>query len=209
MLASRVRPSFALDAPVPRDVDLGPPASGSASSADSEEVSQLRRPLGSWTPLGSWATESTTASAPSDHCPREYCHKLVPRNLDLQAQTPNCEKATTLMIRNVPNRYTQADLQEELEQLGCGGTFDFLYAPVDKSSKAGVGYAFVNFLEPAGAEQCATVLQGHAFLRYGKAKEAKVSLAYLQGLEANLAHYGSPTGKSGRAFHRPLVLAPR
>merc|ERR550532_1895913 len=55
---------------------------------------------------------------------------------------------TTVMLRNLPNNYTRAMLIDMLETEGFGDTYDFLYLPMDFRSKAALGYAFVNLLDP-------------------------------------------------------------
>merc|ERR1719199_1818495 len=51
---------------------------------------------------------------------------------------------TTVMLRNIPNKYTRDMLVEQLKwQLA--GQFDFLYLPTDFRNKCNVGYAFINF----------------------------------------------------------------
>merc|ERR1719161_3280994 len=97
------------------------------------------------------------------------------------------------MIRNIPNRYSQADLVNELESLGFAGTFDFLYVPLDKGTLTNVGYAFVNFLDPQWSAKCMEALNKYRFKKQSREsnRTATVSIAYLQGLEANLAHYAN------------------
>lgn len=157
---------------------------------------------------------STSACSTSACSAHEYCHKSVPKRFDLRSAreyTPS-EQFTTLMLRNVPNCYTQNDLLRELEQLGFGGAFDFVYLPLDKCSKACVGYAFVNFTSSAAARQCLERCQGHRFAQYGKNKEAAVSVAHLQGLAANLAHFErlQSTKKSSKmARQLPFTLTDR
>lgn len=143
----------------------------------------------------------------------EYSHKLVPKSLDFESWSKYCNFGgepilpTTWMVRNVPNTYTQYDLMAELDDLGFAGAFNFLYMPVDKSSKASVGYAFVNFIAPSWAARFAAHMQGHKFTKYGKNKEASVSVAHMQGFAANLAYYERCAVKSAKvANHRPLIL---
>lgn len=147
--------------------------------------------------------------------PKEYRHGHVPKNLDLaeeykrssdEAQGP----PTTLMIRNIPNRYNQRELIVELEALGFAGTFDFLYVPLDKGTMSNVGYAFVNFVDPVNAERCMEEFQGYRFKRHRKVsgKIAAVSVAHIQGLEANLAHYKNAAVNTAKMKQRrPLVMA--
>jgi len=144
--------------------------------------------------------------------PRIYRHGFVPKNQNL-AERYNTDQytkspITTLMIRNIPNRYTQHDLISELEELGFTGSFDFLYLPLDTGTMANVGYAFVNFIDPGWARRCEQKLQKYRFHRHQKAsgKIAQVSVAHLQGLEANLAHYETAAVNTARVRQRRPVL---
>lgn len=157
------------------------------------------------------------ASSQQQQSSSDYSHKLVPKTLDLEVLSKLSNSGeepsvpTTWMVRNVPNVYTQADLVDELEDLGFGGAFDFLYLPVDKSSLASVGYAFVNFISSAWATRFSEKMeQGHTFTKRGKSKVASASVAHMQGLAANLAHYERCAVKSAKvARHRPLVVLGR
>jgi len=145
--------------------------------------------------------------------PKEYRHGRVPKNFDLaeEFRSNNSERpATTLMIRNIPNRYTQRELILELEAQGFAGTFDFLYAPLDKGTMSNVGYAFVNFIDHTWAAKCMETFHGYRFKRHRKAsgKIAAVSIAHIQGLEANLAHYKNAAVNTAKLKQRrPLVMA--
>jgi len=125
--------------------------------------------------------------------------------------TDGKQAVTTLMLRNIPNRYTQAELISELEHLGFGsGSFDFFYLPVDKGTSSNVGYAFVNFVEESCAEKCLVVFQGHKFQKHRRSsgKTAAVSPAHIQGLEANLKHYENTAVNAAKnRQHRPVVIA--
>ena len=57
------------------------------------------------------------------------------------------EKRTTLMIRNIPNKYTQTMLLEELNEV-LHRKFDFFYLPIDFRKKTNMGYAFINMIDP-------------------------------------------------------------
>jgi len=148
--------------------------------------------------------------------PREYRHSHVPKNMNLAEEYKNNtgkkkDPPTTLMIRNLPNRYTQRELISELEDLGFAGTFDFLYIPLDKGTMSNVGYAFVNFVEPSMAQECIAKFQGYRFKQHRKemaGKMAAISVAHIQGLEANLAHYEKAAVNTAKLKQRrPLVMA--
>ena len=57
------------------------------------------------------------------------------------------EKRTTLMLRNIPNKYTLTNLVEELNP-SFWGKFDYINLPIDYDRKLNLGYAFINFVDP-------------------------------------------------------------
>ena len=93
----------------------------------------------------------------------------VPKNKDLLQQyghTLSTRPITTLMIRNVPNRYTQKQFVQELDQCGFQACYDFVYLPVDQSTESNVGYAFVNFCDATHAVRALSLFSEYRFLRY-------------------------------------------
>jgi len=144
--------------------------------------------------------------------PKEYRHGHVPKTVNLEEEYKSglSVDITTLMIRNIPNRYTQRELICELDDLGFAGTFDFLYIPLDKVTMSNVGYAFVNFTTKEWAKRCMDSFQNYRFKRHRKTsgKIAAVSVAHLQGLEANLAHYEKSAVNTAKLKQRrPVVMA--
>mmetsp|Transcript_20394 Transcript_20394/g.70663 ORF Transcript_20394/g.70663 Transcript_20394/m.70663 type:complete len:342 (+) Transcript_20394:110-1135(+) len=146
--------------------------------------------------------------------PRIFQHANVPKsqNLAEEFSKANLETPpTTMMVRNIPNRYTQRELIRELETLGFAGSFDFFYAPIDTGSMGNVGYAFVNFVTGDWADHCLSILSGYTFKKHqqkARTKVATVSVAHLQGLEANLRHYEN-SAVNGRARSKrcgPVVM---
>jgi hypothetical protein len=53
------------------------------------------------------------------------------------------DRRTTLMIKNIPNKYTQKMLLQTMDEQFRGG-YDFFYLPIDFKNKCNVGYAFIN-----------------------------------------------------------------
>mmetsp|Transcript_69519 Transcript_69519/g.182210 ORF Transcript_69519/g.182210 Transcript_69519/m.182210 type:complete len:321 (+) Transcript_69519:171-1133(+) len=219
LLGSPLRPSSSRDDMNPFCIDdtAEAPLSEASAQATVSDASTYTSGLthedaanSAKTSLALRSCDSVSTMAPSVSG-KEYCHKNVPRHVDLEEQYRTVAQGippTTLMIRNIPNRYSQSELVEELESAGLGGGFDFVYLPLDRSSRASVGYAFVNFISYSWAELCREALAGHRFLLHSKGKTAVVSTAHLQGLDANLAHYEKlAVTKSKVADHRPLVIA--
>lgn len=144
----------------------------------------------------------------------ECSHGSVPRHqkwADMQDEASRDEPPTTMMIRNIPSRYSQQDLVLDLASLGFTGTFDFLYIPMDKNTSSNVGYAFVNFMDPYWANMCKQSFENYRFKRqghHGSKKMATVSVAHLQGLAKNMEHYEkSAVNVSKHVHRRPLVMA--
>lgn len=145
---------------------------------------------------------------------RAPVHGNVPRTRDFAAESaaesrPEAqEEITTLMIRNIPNRYKRSTLMRELDHLGLTGKYDFLYIPVDRGTSWNVGYAFVNFFTPEFAKECMDQLQDHTFLqcKNGVDKVAQVSAAHMQGWERNVAYYRSCAVHSARECQRPFII---
>jgi RNA recognition motif-containing protein len=96
------------------------------------------------------------------------------------------QNEATVMLRNIPNRYTEEWLVEEIDAVvsGC----DFVYLPINFNKKnTNLGYAFVNFQTAAAAEVFMAEFEGHQFHRQPRSlKRAQISLANVQGKEANI-----------------------
>ena len=65
------------------------------------------------------------------------------------------DQRTTLMIKNIPNKYNQRMLLKAIDEC-CKRQYDFFYLPIDfrvrlsmtEQNKCNVGYAFINFVSP-------------------------------------------------------------
>jgi len=179
------------------DIEAGAIAAVEAEAADAADQGDL--------------SMQTGASSPRPKAASEMSHSQVPRNQNMEEMynATKDEPPTTIMIRNIPGRYSQNDLMMDLKDLGFAGTYDFLYMPVDKGTAANVGYAFVNFVDPSYAEKCMRSFANHRFSRHrSTSKLASVSVAHLQGLEKNLQHYeNAAVNMSKEKRRRPVVVA--
>lgn len=141
----------------------------------------------------------------------EYRHSKVPRQNNFAQRARDHisanEPITTLMIRNIPNRYTQKQFVQELVALGFEDMFDFLYLPIDTATEANVGYAFVNFINEATAQHALGVFQQYRFAKYRHvtSKIGTVSVAHMQGYDKNVKHY-EKTQVTKNEFHKPVMF---
>lgn len=55
------------------------------------------------------------------------------------------EEYTTVMLRNIPNKYTRTMLIDQLHRSGFLGQIDYMYLPTDFANRCNVGYCFCNF----------------------------------------------------------------
>mmetsp|Transcript_642 Transcript_642/g.1118 ORF Transcript_642/g.1118 Transcript_642/m.1118 type:complete len:425 (+) Transcript_642:106-1380(+) len=100
---------------------------------------------------------------------------------------PGC---TTAMLRNIPNKYSQIMLMEQLNEDGFKGQLDFIYLPIDFKNKCNVGYAFLNFRTP---EACASFAAEYHMSNsreklpgFNSKKVCEVSAARFQGRQENV-----------------------
>jgi len=107
------------------------------------------------------------------------------------------------MLRNIPNKYDQKMLLDELHQAGFENTYNFFYLPMDLRNNANVGYAFINFVKPEDFERFSKGFQGHQFKQGGK-RTAAVSPAVVQGFSANVRNLAKKKVTAGD--FRPLVI---
>jgi hypothetical protein len=67
--------------------------------------------------------------------------------VDFRAVLQGIDRRTTVMLRNVPNKYSKAALLKLIDR-NHAGAYDFFYLPIDFRNKCNLGYAFINFRDP-------------------------------------------------------------
>jgi hypothetical protein len=112
---------------------------------------------------------------------------------------------TTVMFRNIPNKYTREMLVKQLEE-NLKGQFDFVYLPIDFKNQCNVGYAFINFRT---IEACQVFMNNFNGMEVCKClpglnsrKVTEVTPARVQGFEDNVQRLrNSPVMRE--LTHRP------
>lgn len=98
--------------------------------------------------------------------------------------------ATTVMLRNLPNRYTRRMFLELLDSHGFARSYDFIYVPMDFRNAVNLGYAFVNLLHHADALRLFGAFQGFGGWAFESTKICEVSWAHPhQGLGSHVERY--------------------
>ena len=88
----------------------------------------------------------------------------------LRADDILSDPRTTVMIRNIPNKYTIKELSEEIDYY-FANTYDFLYLPCDIKNNCNVGYGFINFIDNRHLSDFHYEFQGR---RWSKFRSEKV-----------------------------------
>merc|ERR1711971_266111 len=114
--------------------------------------------------------------------PEEERAEVTPLDEFAEINARSQDQWTTVMIRNIPCRYSQDELYLEIAEVGF--RFNFMYLPPARRSPGNLGYAFVNFVDPQDALAFVGAFTGHAFVCQPKSKKrAEVMFAKLQGFE--------------------------
>jgi len=139
----------------------------------------------------------------SEHCQTDELIQSAPQEND---KSVDWGSTVTVMMRNLPKKLSQKLLLEEIKSKGFGGTYDFVYVPVDMHTKSNRGYAFINFVEPKYAMAFKSCYEGHQLTKYSSRKVIAILPAALQGFEANHAHFASSRVIHDAPEARPVFL---
>jgi len=93
--------------------------------------------------------------------------------------------ATTLVVRNIPTRYTKEML---LKEWVPDGTFDFFYLPFSFKQKKVAGYSFINFTSNAAALAFYSQWHKKSLFSQGSSTKLHIVAAEVQGLDENVRH---------------------
>jgi len=118
-------------------------------------------------------------------------HSRVPSTDGDNAEKPELLDTgkTTVMMRNLPNDYTRDMVQELLNNTGYKGKFDFVYLPIDFQRKAGLGYAFINFVDSETAAKFQKEYTGFRGWSVTSEKMCEVAWSDVQGLQTHIDRY--------------------
>ncbi|KAF4726291.1 hypothetical protein FOZ62_021581 [Perkinsus olseni] len=114
---------------------------------------------------------------------------------------------TTVMLRDIPLKYTHELLWEFMETCGFRGTYDFIYLPTDFAHGTNMGYGFINFRSPLFAQYFILRTNGVRLpLSGNSSKSCTCCWARIQGYEANVAHVASSPFDQLPENVKPIVL---
>jgi len=125
----------------------------------------------------------------------EQCQQWADQSIECgeecaDAEATNQEWRSTVMLRNMPNNYTRDMLLELVDSMGFECCYDFAYLPVDFKSQAGLGYAFINFVNSIEAQRWFDEFEGFSDWKVPSEKVCTVTWGSpYQGLEAHVERY--------------------
>ncbi|OMJ79372.1 hypothetical protein SteCoe_20618 [Stentor coeruleus] len=98
------------------------------------------------------------------------------------------DKRTTIMIKNIPNKYTQKMLIQAIDR-NFTGTYDFLYLPIDFKNRCNVGYAFINFVDYRVIPAFFNEFNAKRWERFNSEKICALAYGRIQGLKDLVQHF--------------------
>lgn len=97
-------------------------------------------------------------------------------------------RKTTLMIRNIPNKYTK-ELMLETIDANFDDAYDFFYLPIDFKNNCNVGYAFINFKELKHIKPFFEQFNNKKWAKFNSEKVCEIKYARIQGKAECEAHF--------------------
>ncbi|XP_048235997.1 protein MEI2-like 4 isoform X2 [Ricinus communis] len=115
------------------------------------------------------------------------------------------DNRTTLMIKNIPNKYTSKMLLAAIDERHKG-TYDFIYLPIDFKNKCNVGYAFINMTDPKQIVPFYQAFNGKKWEKFNSEKVASLAYARIQGKAALIAHFQNSSLMNEDKRCRPILF---
>lgn len=125
--------------------------------------------------------------------------------LDIERILRGEDSRTTLMIKNIPNKYTSKMLLAAIDE-HHKGTYDFIYLPIDFKNKCNVGYAFINMIDPQQIIPFYQAFNGKKWEKFNSEKVASLAYARIQGKNALIAHFQNSSLMNEDKRCRPILF---
>ncbi|CAM9142934.1 unnamed protein product [Scytosiphon promiscuus] len=126
-------------------------------------------------------------------------------SLDLKKVSKGMDKRTTIMVRNIPNKYTQTMLLQEIDA-SYRGAYDFFYLPIDFKNKCNVGYAFINFIDYRRIVPFFREFNAQRWKNFNSEKVCAISYARIQGKASMISRFQNSSLMEKDGEYRPLIF---
>ncbi|XP_061959728.1 protein MEI2-like 4 [Populus nigra] len=125
--------------------------------------------------------------------------------LDIDRILRGEDNRTTLMIKNIPNKYTSKMLLAAIDE-HHKGSYNFIYLPIDFKNKCNVGYAFINMIDPSQIIPFYQAFNGKKWEKFNSEKVALLAYARIQGKAALIAHFQNSSLMNEDKRCRPILF---
>ncbi|KAH9623702.1 hypothetical protein KSS87_013416 [Heliosperma pusillum] len=115
------------------------------------------------------------------------------------------DSRTTLMIKNIPNKYTSKMLLATIDEQHRG-RYDFVYLPIDFKNKCNMGYAFINMIDPIQIVGFHQTFEGRKWEKFNSEKVATLAYARIQGKAALVSHFQNSSLMNEDKRCRPILF---
>jgi len=95
---------------------------------------------------------------------------------------------TTLMIKNIPNKYTINTFLDEINVL-FKNKYDLFYLPIDYNNKCNLGFAFINFVNSFYIIEFYNLYIGKKWKYFNSEKKCDLLYAKIQGKRDLIKHF--------------------
>ena len=109
------------------------------------------------------------------------------------------DKSTTVMIRNIPIKYTDKILNDDLIEFK--GKYNCLYMPYDYEKNGNKGYAFINFINPLHILYFYEKFNGRRWDQFESNKICELNCAHFQGINEIQKHAKNYRGQKKPNFY--------
>ena len=116
-------------------------------------------------------------------------NKSTNNTIVLEKVISGIDKRTTLMIKNIPNKYSLKSFTDELVHK-FKNKYDVFYLPIDYSNNnSNLGFAFINFIHPLHIVEFYETFNGKKWKRFSSEKICELAYAKIQGKQNLISHF--------------------
>ena len=117
-----------------------------------------------------------------------YIEKEFEPNVSIEKILSLEDKRSTIMIKNIPNKFTREKLLELINK-NFLGTYDLFILPKDGNKNRNFGYAFINFISSYSIPYFYFVFNGKKWVDTNSNKICEITYSKIQGRSELISHY--------------------
>ena len=109
-------------------------------------------------------------------------------NVDIRKVLSLEDIRNTIMIKNIPNKFTREKLLELIDK-NFAGTYDLFILPKDGNKNRNFGYAFINFISSYSIPYFYFIFNGKKWAETNSQKVCEITYSKIQGRNELISHY--------------------